>query len=101
VALAGREGLERLGQQAAHGLPAAPSGLHQPGHTEPTEVPRDQRLGQADVLDQLRHGRVAVGEAAHDAQPIDVGQGLVEQPDGTQVVGLVDDRGDGGADPGR
>ena len=36
------------------------------------------------------------GQAAHDPEPIHIGQGLVDQAYGPQVVGLVDDSGEGG-----
>jgi hypothetical protein len=52
------------------------------------------------VLDQLGHGRIALGQPPQDSKAIDVGEGLVEQADGAQVVWLVDDRGDRGANPG-
>jgi hypothetical protein len=63
-------------------------------------VPADEGLRQADLLDQVRDRGVAVGEALDDAEPIDVGECLVDDPQLAELVGLVDDRGDGRTDPG-
>ena len=98
--LAGDEGLERLGTEAARRLAAVPAGLDEPGGPQPADMPADERLGQPDFLDQVRHRRVAVREALDDAEPIDVGECLVDDPQLAELVGLVDDRGDGRTDPG-
>ena len=50
--------------------------------------------------DELRDGRLAVGQAADDAQPVHVGHDLVEGTQLAQVFGLGDGRGDRAADPG-
>ena len=71
-----------------------------PRRAELAEVPAHERLGQPDVLDQLGHRGCAGRQALDDPQPVDVGQGLVEQSDLAELVGLVDDRCDGRADPG-
>jgi hypothetical protein len=63
-------------------------------------MPADQGLREADLLDQVRDGRVAAGETTDDPEPIDVGEGLVDDPQLTKVVGLVDDRRQGRADAG-
>jgi hypothetical protein len=63
-------------------------------------VPADEGLRQADLLDQVRDRGVAVREALDDAEPIDVGERLVDDPQLAELVGLVDDRGDGRTDPG-
>ena len=63
-------------------------------------MPAHERLRQADLLDQVRDRRVAVREALDDAEPIDVGECLVDDPQLAELVGLVDDRGDGRTDPG-
>ena len=47
-----------------------------------------------------RDGGLAVGEPAHDAQPVHVGHDLVEGAQLAQVFGLGDGRGDRAADPG-
>ncbi len=60
----------------------------------------DQRLAEADVGDELGDRRLTVGEAPDDAQPVHVGERLVERAKIAQVLGLQDDRGDGRADPG-
>jgi len=64
-------------------------------------MPRDERLRQADLGDELGDAGLGLGEAADDPQPVDVGEGLVDEPQLAQVAGL-DDRGrDRRADPGR
>jgi hypothetical protein len=63
-------------------------------------VPADERLREADVVDELGDGGRAIRKALDDAQPIDVGEGLVEAAQLAQVVGLVDDGGDRRADAG-
>ena len=98
MALLGGEGLEGLRDEPADRLPAAPPGLDEPGGPEPAEVPRHERLGQADVLDQLGDGGLPLRQAADDPEAVDIRQRLVEQPDRPEVVRLVDDGGDGGAD---
>ncbi len=52
------------------------------------------------MVDELGDGGFALGQALDDAEPIDVGQGLVELADVTQLVGRVDDGRDRGADAG-
>jgi hypothetical protein len=42
--------------------------------------------------DELGDGGLGLGEAADDPQPVDVGEGLVDEPQLAQVAGL-DDRG--------
>ena len=68
---------------------------------EPAEVPRHERLAEPDPLDELGDGRLALGEALHDPQPVHVGERLVDEAQGAQLVGLVDDGGEGRADVGR
>jgi hypothetical protein len=63
-------------------------------------VPADQGLGEPDLLDQIGDRCVAVREALDDAEPIDVGECLVDDPQLAELVGLVDDRCDGRANPG-
>jgi hypothetical protein len=63
-------------------------------------VPTDERLGQADLLDQIGHRRVPIGEALDDPESVDVGERLVDDPQLTELVGLVDDGRDGRADSG-
>ena len=64
------------------------------------DMPRDQRLRQPDVVDQLGHGRVAGHEPAHDPEPVDVGHGLVEDAQLAQVLGRRDGRRNGAANAG-
>jgi hypothetical protein len=52
------------------------------------------------MVDQVRDRGLALREPAHDTQPVDVGQRLVDEADGAQVVGLIDDGRDGRTDAG-
>jgi hypothetical protein len=100
ASLAGDLGVERLRPERAHGLATAPAGRHQPGGTQPAQVPADERLGQAHVLDEVGDGCRTLGETLDDPQPMDVGERLMETTEIAQVVGLVDDRGEGRAEAG-
>jgi hypothetical protein len=64
-------------------------------------VPGDERLRQPDLGDELGNGGLGVGQRADDAQPVDVGQGLVDEAQLAQLVGLEDDVGDRAANAGR
>jgi len=79
---------------------ATSPGLDQARDPKPLEVMADERLAEPDVGDELGHAGLAVGQATHDAQPVHVGEGLVEGAQLAQVVGLEDDRGDGRAESG-
>ncbi len=61
----------------------------------------DEGLGEPHVIDQLGHRRRRLGQAPDDPEPVHVGERPVECAELAQVVGLVDDRGQGSADPGR
>jgi hypothetical protein len=61
-------------------------------------MPRDERLGQADLRDELGDGRFAVGQAAHDPEPVDVGERLVDEAQLAKLVRLEDGVGDRAAD---
>ena len=63
-------------------------------------MPADQRLRQPDFLDQVGDRSVAAGESPDDPQPVDVGEGLVDDPQLAKVFGLVDDRRKGRANAG-
>jgi hypothetical protein len=63
-------------------------------------MPADERLRQADLLDEIGHGGASPGQAPDDPQPVHVGEGLVDDPQLTEILGLVDDRGDGRANAG-
>jgi len=52
------------------------------------------------MLDQVGDGCRTLGEALDDPEPIDVRERLVEPTEIAQVVGLVDDRGEGRAEAG-
>jgi hypothetical protein len=93
-ALAGGELGECLLAEAADRLSAAAACLDDAGGPQPTDVPRHERLRQADVGDELGDRRFALGESPDDAQSIDVGHDLVERTQLAQVLGL----GNGGGD---
>jgi hypothetical protein len=57
-------------------------------------MPRDQRLGQADLGDELGHGRFGAGKGANDPEAVHVGQRLVDQAQLAQLFGLEDGVGD-------
>ena len=42
-------------------------------------MPGHERLGQPDLRDELRDGRLAGGQAPDDAEAVDVGKGLVNE----------------------
>jgi hypothetical protein len=52
------------------------------------------------VGDELRDGRLALGQASDDAQTVHVGHHLVEGTELAEVFGLGDGRRDRAADPG-
>ncbi len=86
--------------EPAERLTAVSAGLDEAGGTQPADVPADERLGEPDLLDQVPHGCVTAGKAANDPEPVDVGKGLVDDPQLAELVGLVDDRGEGRTDAG-
>src|SRR5215216_3076890 len=69
-------------------------------------MPRDERLAEPDALDELRDRRLTLGKALDDPEPVDVGERLVDEAQGPQLLGLVHDgrdcraevRGRGGQD---
>jgi hypothetical protein len=100
LTLARRLHIERLRAEGADRLAAASARGDQARGTQPAQVPAHQRLRQADVLDEIPDGGRAAGEAPDDAQAVDVGERLVEQPQLAKVIGLVDDGRERRADPG-
>ena len=50
--------------------------------------------------DELRNGRLALGQASNDAQAVHVGHDLVEGTQLAEIFRLCDGRGDRAADPG-
>jgi hypothetical protein len=90
---------EGLRAQSADRLATVATGLDDAGRAEPTQVPRDERLREADMGDEFRHRRLAAGESADDAQAVHVGHDLVEGTQLAKVFGLNDDGGDRAADP--
>ena len=61
-------------------------------------MPRHERLRQPDLRYELRDGRFGGRQATDDPKPIDVGEGLVDETQLTQLVGLEDGVGDRAAD---
>jgi hypothetical protein len=57
-------------------------------------VPRDERLGQPDLGDELRHRRLGGRETPDDPEPVDVRERLVDEAQLAEVVGLEDGVGD-------
>ena len=54
-------------------------------------MPADEWLREPNVLDEVGHAGVAAGEPLDDPQSVDVGQGLVDEAELSQLLGLVDD----------
>jgi len=94
------ERVECFGEEAAERLPAASPGRHEACCAEPSDVPRHEWLGQPHLGDELGDGRFADGQAADDPEPVDVGQGLVDEAQLAEVLGWKDDVGDRAADVG-
>ncbi len=53
-------------------------------------MPRHKRLGQPDLGDKLGDGRLGGRETADDPEPVDVGEGFVDEAQLAQLVGLED-----------
>jgi hypothetical protein len=98
--LAGGEGREGLRAEAAERLAAEAARRDETGRPEPPDVPRDERLGQPDLGDELGDGRLGGGKAADDPKPVHVGEGLVDEAQLAQLLGLEDGVGDRAADAG-
>ena len=58
--------LERLGDDGVDRLASLSPRRHEPDLAQLPQVPRHERLGQPDVLDELRHRGRPVGQAADD-----------------------------------
>src|SRR3990170_1984616 len=71
--------VEGLRTEADDDLAPVALGRDETGVAQALDIMGDERLGQSDVLDELRDGRRAIGQAADDAETIDVGQRLVER----------------------
>ena len=63
-------------------------------------MPRDERLGQPDLGDELGDGRLGGREAADDPEAVDVGESLVDEAQLAQLVGLEDGVREGAANAG-
>lgn len=64
--LVGRESIPRFGDEPGHGFPPRPPGLHEPGQAKLAEVPRNERLAQADMIDEFADRGLALGEPPYD-----------------------------------
>ena len=91
---------EGLHPKPAHRFAADARRRHDARLAELADMPAHEWLRKPDVVHQLGHARLATGQPLHDAQPIDVGEGLVECTQRPKFIGLVDDRGDRRADAG-
>ena len=100
--LARGELLERLGDEAVDGLAAAGAA---PRRARPRGAARGATRRAAATARPGSMSSVTVASAsarrAHDAEPVHVGEGLVDEPQLAQLVGLVDDGRDRAADAGR
>jgi hypothetical protein len=63
-------------------------------------VPRDERLREPDLGDELGHGGLRNGKGTDDPQAVDVGERLVDETQLAQLVGLEDGVGDRAANAG-
>src|SRR4051794_16912080 len=79
-----------LGPETADRLSAPAPGLDDAGAPEATDVPRHERLRQADMGDELGDRRLTVRQPADDPEAIHVGHDLVEGAQLAQVIGLGD-----------
>ena len=52
------------------------------------------------MIDELGDRGFALGEATDDPEPVHVGEGPVDEADRPEIIRLVDDGGDRGADAG-
>jgi hypothetical protein len=57
-------------------------------------MPRHERLRQPHLRDELGDRRLAVRQATDDPEAVDVSQGLVDQAQLAQLLGLEDGLGD-------
>jgi hypothetical protein len=53
-------------------------------------MPRHERLAEPDVPDQLADGRGRRGEPAEDPEAVHVGERLVDEPQLSEILRLVD-----------
>ncbi len=97
----GGKAIPRLGDQTRDRFSAGAARLDQTGQTQLAQMPRDERLAEPDVVDELGDRRLTLREPPHDSQAIHVRQGLVNQSNGAEILGLVNDRGDRGPDTSR
>src|SRR5437762_1522565 len=85
---------------AAERVAPVPPRFDQAGRPEAADVPAHERLGQPDVLGEVRHAGMPECETLDNAQPVDVGERLVDQAELAQLLRLVNDGRDGRPDPG-
>ncbi len=92
--------VEDVGLQLAQDLATAAAGSHDACRPKARNVPRDQRLAESDGVDQIADRGRALGKSPDDPEAVHVRERLVEYPQLPQIVRLIDDRGNGGADMG-
>ena len=98
--LVGGKLIPRLGDEPRYRFPARAACFHKAGQAQLSEVPGHERLAESDVVDKFGDRGLALRKPTHDPQAIHVREGLVHQTNGAQVLGLVNDRCDGGPDSG-
>jgi hypothetical protein len=98
--LAGRERVEGLGAETAERLAPDPARRHEPGGPQSPDMPRDERLRQADLGDELCDRGLGDREGPDDPEAVDVGQRLVDETQLAQLLRLEDGVGDRAADAG-
>jgi hypothetical protein len=86
---------EDVGSELADHFTARSLGFDDSRSPEPTDVPGNERLAEPDGVDQLAHRGGALGQPSDDAKAVYVGECLVKDAQLAQIVGLIDDRGDG------
>jgi hypothetical protein len=86
---------EDVGSELADDFTARPLRFDDSRSPEPTDVPGNERLAEADGVDKFAHRGGALGQPSDDTKAVYVRERLVKDAQLAQIVGLVDDRGDG------
>jgi hypothetical protein len=92
--------VEGLRAKSTERLASTASGRDQARGSEPAHVPGHQRLRQPDLRDELGDRCLAVSQAAHDPESVDVGERLVDEAQLAELVRLEDGVGDRAANVG-
>jgi hypothetical protein len=90
--------VENVGPELAENLAAGAFRLDDAGDLEAADVPGDERLAEADGFDEIADRCRPFRQALDYAQAVHVRECLVEDAQLAQVVGLIDDRGDGASE---